>query len=164
MWIVFGTKDASKRVPNGAQVTRHCDACGEEAVFYEKDKTSTFRLYFIDVFDYKKSRVMQCGACGASYGTDELGEKDWAQTVEKKIHQGGEAVGKFATAAGDKLTNLAAKVVNRPPPHPTSRTTPRATPGPDELSADDLAALEEMDDLEMKFRALEEADEKAKKR
>jgi hypothetical protein len=163
MWIVFGTKEASRRVPHGAQVTRHCDACGETAVFYEKDRTSTFRLYFIDVFDYKKSRVMECGACGAHYATDELGsaDVDLATSVEKKLHAGGEALGKLATAVGDKLTDLSAKVVDRPPPRrPEKRPAERDRGGLDDLSDDDKAALEELDEMEMKFRALEDAEKK----
>jgi hypothetical protein len=166
MWIVFGTKDASRRVPNGAQVTRHCDSCGETSVFYEKDRTSTFRLYFIDVFDYKKSRVMECGACGAHYATDELGsgDVDWATTVERKLHAGGEAIGKFASAVGDKLTDLSAKVVDRPMPRRAEKKPDREKAGPDELSDDDKAALEELDDMEMKFRALEKEEAEKKKR
>jgi hypothetical protein len=162
MWIVFGTKDASRRVPNGATVTRHCDACGETAVFYEKDKTSTFRLYFIDVFDYKKSRVMECGACGASYGTDELGDTDWTAAAQEKLKKGGQAIERFASAAESTITNLAAKAVNRPPPvRSADRSTQRERPRQDDLSEDDLAALDELDDLEMKFRKLEaEADQK----
>ena len=161
MWIVFGTKDASRRVPNGAQVTRHCDSCGETSVFYEKDRTSTFRLYFIDVYDYKKSRVMECGACGAHYATDELGshEVPWSTTVEKKLHQGGEAIGKFATSVGDKLTDLSASLVNRPPPRRVDKSPERARPQDDDLSDDDRAALEELDDLEMNVRALEKEDD-----
>ncbi len=163
MWIVFGTKDASRRVPNGAQVTRHCDSCGETSVFYEKDRTSTFRLYFIDVFDYKKSRVMECGACGAHYATDELGsgDVDWATTVEKKLHAGGEAIGKFASAVGDKLTDLSAKVVDRAPPRRDKKPPIEGEKaGLDDLSEDDKAALEELDEMEMKFRALEDAEKK----
>jgi hypothetical protein len=164
MWIVFGTKEASRRVPNGAQVTRHCDACGETSVFYEKDHTSTFRLYFIDIFDYKKSRVMECGACGAHYATDELGshEEPWSTTLEKKLHQGGEAIGKFATSVGEKITDLSASLVNRPPPRRVEKTPERARPhaADDDLSDDDKAALEELDELEMKFRKLEDEDKK----
>jgi hypothetical protein len=73
MWIVFGTGVKAKRVPGGAKVERHCDQCGELASFYEKEVTATFRLYFVDVFDYQRHRVMACGCCGACYATDELG-------------------------------------------------------------------------------------------
>ena len=102
VWIVFGTKEASTRVPGGAQLVRHCDACGETVTFYEKDRTSTFRLYFIDVYDYRKNRVMECGACGAHYATDELGARDdLPTTIEKKLEQGGQAVGRFASSVGE---------------------------------------------------------------
>ncbi len=73
MWIVFGNGVKTTRVPGGARVERHCEQCGELASFYEKEVTSTFRLYFVDIFDYERHRVMACGCCGACYGTDELG-------------------------------------------------------------------------------------------
>jgi hypothetical protein len=73
MWIVFGTNQKTQRVPGGARLERHCDQCGETATFYEKEVTATFQLYLIDVFDYRRHRVMSCGCCGACYATDELG-------------------------------------------------------------------------------------------
>src|SRR5262245_41715131 len=73
MWIVFGNSVKTRRVPGGAKVERACGQCGETATFYEKEVTSTFRLYFMDVFDYQRHRVMACGCCGACYATDELG-------------------------------------------------------------------------------------------
>jgi hypothetical protein len=166
VWIVFGTKEAAKRVPGGAQVVRRCDACGEQATFYEKDLTSTFRLYFIDVFDYRKHRVMQCGACSANFTTDELGarDEDLGTRVEKTLERGADAIGKAATTVGDELTGLAARFVGRPAPkrETPSTTARRRAPEHDDLSDDDLAALRELDDLETKFRALEEQ-EAAKK-
>jgi hypothetical protein len=72
MWIVFGTGVTTRRVPGGLKVERRCAQCGETATFYEKEVTSTFRLYFVDVFDYQRHRVMACGCCSACYATDEL--------------------------------------------------------------------------------------------
>lgn len=53
-WVVVGLKRATERVEGGAQLVR---------------------LYFIDVFDLSRDRVMACGACGAAFVTDELAAK-----------------------------------------------------------------------------------------
>jgi hypothetical protein len=168
MWVIFGTKEATRRVRGGAQVVRHCEGCGEVTTFYEKDVTSTFRLYFIDVFDYRRHRVMACGGCGAHYATDELGARDTdvAATIGKKLEEGSEALGRVASSVGNELTNLASRLVGRPQPEdPPARRSPperRARPAPDaDLSDDDLAAL---DELEAKFRALEAEERKKSQR
>ena len=111
---------------------------------------------------------MECGACGAHYATDGLGahDRDLTGILEKKLHEGGEAIGRFATTVGEKLTDLSAKVVDCPMPRRPARPEPvarsRDHDDDDGLSPDDRAALEELDDLEMKFRALE-AEEKKKR-
>lgn len=168
VWIVFGTKEESRRVPGGASVVRECPSCHEVTTFYEKDMTSTLRLYFIDVYDYKKHRVMQCGACGAHYATDEVHaeDKDDAATIGKKLDEGAGAITRAATAIGEEVTHLAAKLVGRPMPKTRARAArdeePKRTQRSEEpeVDPDDLAAL---DDMEMKFRKLE-AEEEAKKR
>ena len=76
MWIVFGTQTKTERVPNGLRVRRECERCTEEADFFERRVVSTFNLYFLPVFDYRRERVMACGACGALFRTDEHGEPD----------------------------------------------------------------------------------------
>ena len=43
-------------------------------MFYERRAMTKLQLYFIDILDYGKRRVMACGACGELYATDELGE------------------------------------------------------------------------------------------
>ncbi|MCA9621763.1 MAG: hypothetical protein KC731_22220 [Myxococcales bacterium] len=160
VWLIMGTKEHFKRVPGGAQVVRHCDGCGERTTFYEKEKTTTLRLYFLDVFDYGKGQVMQCGACGACYATDEVGTSareprpDLSTRIESGLEQGGRAVSRAAATVGEKLRGLAADAVGRPRP-PAARA-PRPQDDVD-LSDDDFAALDEM---EIKFRALEEADRK----
>lgn len=165
VWVIFGTKEVSKRVPGGAQITRTCDSCGERATFYEKDLTSTLRLYFIDVLDYRTTRVMQCGACGACYGTDELGARDESlvSRLEKRLEEGGQVLGRVASTVGDKLTGLAADAVGRPrpPSAPPPREAPKRPDKPDDLSDDDIAAW---DELEAKFRALEKADDDKRRR
>jgi hypothetical protein len=73
MWIILGNKVQTQRVPNGRRIERRCGACGEVATFYEREVNKTFRLYFVDLFNYETQRVMACGACGEHYATDELG-------------------------------------------------------------------------------------------
>jgi hypothetical protein len=73
MWVILGNKVETQRVPNGRRVERTCTACGETAMFYEREVSKSFRLYFVSVFNYETQRVMACGACGACYATDELG-------------------------------------------------------------------------------------------
>jgi hypothetical protein len=73
MWIVFGNKSQLTWVPNGQKVDGHCTVCHQPTTFYEKQITKTFRLYFVDIFDYRRHRVMACGRCDAYYATDELG-------------------------------------------------------------------------------------------
>ncbi|HEY4122006.1 MAG TPA: hypothetical protein VGM56_29265 [Byssovorax sp.] len=172
MWVIFGTKDASVRVPNGASVTRRCESCGETTTFYEKTRTSTFRLYFIDVYDYKKNRVMECGACGAHYATDELGARDEEPppSIEQRIEKGGKKIEGFAEKVGDAVTGLAAKIVNRPGPPPKRRVDvdvePRASRDADDDGKDvehDLSHDDFADDMEMKFRKLEREEELRKR-
>jgi hypothetical protein len=158
MWIIFGTKHASKRVPHGAQVARHCEACGEDTTFYEKEVTSTFELYFIDVLDYGTRRVMQCGACGTQYATDELGAREPGPTFEERLGQGAGAIGRVAKSVGQELGSLAALAMGRPSPYAGHRRERGAEP--EALDRDDPALL---DDTERRFRELEaEADAEAR--
>ena len=104
MWIVFGNSVKTARVPGGAKVERRCGQCGETATFYEKEITSTFRLYFMDVFDYQRHRVMACGCCGACYATDELGLPAQRDDREGTL---GEGVGRAARRVGDTFERAA---------------------------------------------------------
>ncbi len=144
MWIVFGTQVKTMRVPGGARVDRHCDQCGEHATFYEKEVTSTFRLYFIDVFDYKRHRVMACGCCGACYATDELGMPNTPRLNEEP------AVARSLRASGRR-----GRVRHQ---QPVRRRAPRAR-GREAGEARRAAPEEELDPLEhpmeARFRELE---------
>ncbi len=91
-WIILGHRTKTERVPDGLVVERRCTSCGERATFYERKAVRTFRLYFVDVFDYDAQRVMACGACGALYATDEHGEPSTETASGWR--------GAFATAAG----------------------------------------------------------------
>jgi hypothetical protein len=104
MWIVFGTDQKTQRVPGGARVDRRCESCGETATFYEKEITATFQLYFINLFDYRRHRVMSCGCCGACYATDELGAP---ARREDDIDSIGEGIERAARRAGGYLERAA---------------------------------------------------------
>lgn len=73
MWIILGNKVQTQRVPGGRKVERQCGSCGETTMFYEREVSKSFRLYFVNIFNYETQRVMACGACGEHYATDELG-------------------------------------------------------------------------------------------
>lgn len=73
VWVIIGHRTKTERVQDGLAVERECTSCGEVATFYERRAIRTFRLYFLDVFDYDKQRVMACGACGALFATDDHG-------------------------------------------------------------------------------------------
>jgi hypothetical protein len=155
MWIVFGTRVDARRVPGGLKVERTCGQCGETATFYEKEITSTFRLYFIDVFDYQRHRVMACGCCGACYATDELGApgtrsleeraRPALEGVERAAGRVGEYVERAATAVGSGISSLFSD--ERPAP-PERKAAPRPEPPEDEIDP-----LE--DPVEARFRDLE---------
>jgi Zn ribbon nucleic-acid-binding protein len=146
MWIVFGTGVKTRRVPGGARLDRHCMQCGEHATFYEKEVTATFRLYFVDVFDYQKHRVMACGCCSACYATDELGVPQTGAVTE-----GPTVAGYIERAAGafeDGIASLFGH--DRPAAHaPRHEEEPESTPADDE----EIDPLE--DPMEARFRELE---------
>lgn len=172
-WVVLGLKRATERVEGGAQLVRRCDGCHEETTFYEKEIKSTFRLYFIDVFDFNRDRVMACGACGAAFVTDELASKPRplapTESFEKQLGRGGEAVGRAAAAFGESvgavstevgrglrtgasdmaagLSDIAARVSGKRVGDLARRTLGRresSSPEPD-LSPEELEALRELD-------------------
>lgn len=171
MWIVCGTRVNTQRVPGGAKVDRHCDACGETATFYEKEVTGTFRLYFIDLFDYKKHRVMACGCCGACYATDELGTpaadrparegselSRFGASVERAADRVGEVAERAATAMENTFSRL---VYGKEPTKPSAEDrahddAPAADV--DRADGDDAGSDPLKDDdeaLEARFRELE---------
>jgi hypothetical protein len=154
MWIVFGTGVKTTRVPGGAKVERRCGQCSEVATFYEKEVTATFRLYFVDVFDYRRHRVMACGCCGACYATDELGvpaAQAPADASTRSLGDGldrvGGALGRAAGALGAGISSLFSD------DDATSPAASREEDEAEEPSKDDLDAME--DPLEARFRELE---------
>lgn len=152
MWIVFGNKQKSERVPNGKRVERHCSSCGETAMFYERTSSTKFSLYFIELLEYGKRRVMACGACGELYATDELGSPE-TQSVPEQVFSAAEKTGAQVSAAAKsafgKLTEAAKDGLNRLEGNPA----PPASRARDASLEDPLTSDEE--DLEAKFRDLE---------
>jgi zinc-ribbon family len=153
MWIVFGTKVNARRIPGGLKVEHTCDQCGEAATFYEKEVTSTFRLYFIDVFDYQRHRVMACGCCGACYATDELGAPgtrageqhalpELGARVERVAGQVGEYVERAASAVESGVSSLFSG----------GRVAPRREAPPMEPSEEDEDAAQARRDRERRVR------------
>lgn len=159
MWILFGNKERTERVPNGKSVERHCSACNETAVFYERTASTKFSLYFIELVEYGKRRVMACGACGALYATDELGSPDERTGVDKVMGTVEEAGAKFSSAAKGAFGKLseAAKSglddlgFNRgsAPADPPRRSS---TDFDDPLTSDEEALEAKFRDLEKKYR------------
>jgi hypothetical protein len=177
MWIVFGTGEKTTRVPGGAKVERHCEQCGELASFYEKEIIATFRLYFIDVFDYGRHRVMACGCCGACYATDELGvpatrthEADTRGTLGESAARVAHGVGGYIDRAADAFEAGISSLLSdeRPKVRVSDPATTGAraglaqrgsvekAPGGGDARRDDLDDDDPLaDPLEKRFRVLE---------
>lgn len=182
MWIVFGHKSQLTWVPNGKKIDRRCTSCGETATFYEKQATKTFRLYFTDVFDYQRHRVMACGCCGAYYATDELGAPtnpllddltEAASKAEDYAKRAASATGDYLERANDAFSSLFSGGRPRRSPPPSDTPTP---PLPDKDEGGDIdigpdyrgparsrtsearsaGAGRVDDDMEARFRELEE--------
>lgn len=154
MWIVFGTKAQTTRVAGGAKLERRCLTCGETAMFYEKELVSTFRLYFIDVFDYKRHRVMACGCCGACYATDELGMPG-TRTYGHGEPLLGEQIGRAAGRAGDYVERAASAVQSSLSGLFSDGRRAPTSPLPPRPSLDEEDDLLADDPMEARFRELE---------
>ncbi len=158
MWIVFGTDVKTRRVPGGARVDRECGQCGEPATFYEKEVTATFRLYFIDIFDYRRHRVMACGCCGACYATDELGlpasqagEADALGSLGDRAARAARGMGGYIDRAADALEAGVSNLLSSERPASRVATPKEQVPaGDEELDGDAGIA-----GSEARFRVLE---------
>lgn len=160
MWIVFGNKTELQRVPGGLRVQRLCGACGEWAIFYEKHVTRTFRLYFMDVFDYERHRVMACGCCGVYYATDELGEPSAGgqnlSEIGNGIDRATSAVGGYLERAGSAVEEGLSSLFSG-----RRERAPAPAPRREQLGARhdsdiDTGVGRVDDDMEARFRELEE--------
>lgn len=151
MWILFGNKMQTERVPNGARVERHCGSCNETAMFYERTASTKLSLYFIELVEYGKRRVMACGACGTLYATDELGAPEQATGVEKVMKQAEEAGSKLSSAAKGAFKQLSDAARSG-----FDDVTGGRSPEPAEEKRDFEDPLtSDEEDLESKFRDLE---------
>jgi hypothetical protein len=151
MWIVFGTEVKTKRVPGGAKIERPCTQCGELSPFYEKEVTATFRLYFIDIFDYQRHRVMACGCCGACYATDELGlpgtRADDAASLGERAARAAHGVGGYLDRAANALEAGVSSLLSSE--RPATRSPKEQGPSDSDGGDDDG------DPVEARFRVLE---------
>ena len=157
MWIVFGTDRKTRRVPGGARVERHCEACDETATFYEKEVVATFQLYFINLFDYRRHRVMSCGCCGACYATDELGlparradeTESLGEGLERGARRAGDYLERAASTVGAEISGLFAG------DRAAHRTGSRGAETEEQEARHDDEDDPLADPLEARFRALE---------
>ena len=85
MFIIFGDKHRTEPVPGGREVSRTCSKCGERATFRERVVSKQFRLYFIDMFTHGTHHVLECGACGTAFVTDELAAAQVANDHEGTV-------------------------------------------------------------------------------
>ncbi len=108
VWVIIGHRTRTERVEDGLAVERECASCGELATFYERRAIRTFRLYFLDVFDYDKQRVMACGACGALYATDDHGapSSETAQGWQSALSDAAGSLTDAATKAGAAIAPM----------------------------------------------------------
>jgi hypothetical protein len=152
VWVIIGTRAKSSRVPDGAKVERHCPNCAETTMFYEKEMTDTFRLYFIDIFDISRQRVMACGACGAHYATDEVAtanrprEERLIDRVDRGLMSAGARLGSFVEGAAQSLESGLDELVRGKRPAPPAHTHEES-----EHELDDPL----VDPVEARFRELE---------
>lgn len=108
VWIIIGHRTRTERIEGGLAVERECASCGEAATFYERRAIRTFRLYFLDVFDYDKQRVMACGVCGALYATDDHGapSEETAKGWQGALSSAAGSVTDAATRAGAAIAPM----------------------------------------------------------
>jgi hypothetical protein len=150
MWIVFGNKEKTERVPGGSVVQRHCEQCGETAMFYERQAVSTFQIYFIDILDYGKRTVMACGACGALYATDEVRAAEMKPSLSPVESTIG-SIKNAARAAQARISSEASKLISKPGPSAAEKA-PSEDTFEDPLAEEDRATEARFQELERKYR------------
>ena len=100
VFLIFGDKHRTELVPGGLTVTRECSKCGARASFRERRVSKQFRVYFIDMFTHDTHHVLECGACGTTFVTDEL------QAKQGSNDHSGTVYGHLQEAAGSAATHL----------------------------------------------------------
>lgn len=109
MWVVFGTNTRTEPALGGARAERVCERCGVRATFREHRAIRSFSLYFMPIFDYRKERVMACGACGTLFSTNELGPPDaavsegWEQALSEAGTRARAALEEAAVSVGPAM-------------------------------------------------------------
>ena len=101
MFIIFGDKHRTEPVVDGLRRQMKCPKCGEGTTFRERVISKQFRVYFVDMFTHGTHHVLECGACGTAFVTDELrdrgGGNDHRGTVLgaiQEVARKGQAVGR----------------------------------------------------------------------
>ncbi|MCB9613142.1 MAG: hypothetical protein H6722_11870 [Sandaracinus sp.] len=84
MFVLFGRKAKFRRVSGGRREKRRCPACDATATFVEYDKTSSYSLYFVELFD-DTERVFVCGACGEAMSFDATGAPVLSERERAKL-------------------------------------------------------------------------------
>lgn len=104
MFLIFGDKHRTEPVHGGLRTTRTCERCGVKAEFRERRVSKQFRLYFIEMFTHGTHHVLECGACGTCFVTDELAAKN----RELENDQGGTIYGHLRAATAEAKTRAEA--------------------------------------------------------
>jgi len=107
MFIIFGDKHRTEPVPDGIEQVRTCSKCGTRATFRERRISKQFRLYFLEMFTHGTHHVLECGACGTTFVTDELRAKAVDNDQDGTIygHLRGAAAKAEAFARSDEVTD-----------------------------------------------------------
>ncbi len=133
MFIIFGDKHRTEPLADGLRRQMQCPKCEEHTIFRERVISKQFRLYFIDMFTHGTHHVLECGACGTTFVTDELkarGINDHRGTVlgalqevarkgaeagrelgvGKALEEAGAGVGKALGAAQERVGGLLSRL------------------------------------------------------
>ena len=123
MWIIVGTKTATRPVPGGLSVTRPCATCRAMTTFHEHESQELLRLYFVSLASVGARRVLACGRCGSVVVTDEVGPARRSQegtvvgAIGSALSRGKEAitsgeVGRVAADVGRHASEVAARTAD----------------------------------------------------
>lgn len=137
MFIIFGDKHRTEPLADGLRKRMKYPKCGEDATFRERVISRQFRLYFVEMFTHGTHHVLECGACGTAFVTDEmkarsatndhsgtvlgaiqdvarrgkqLGQEALGGGLGKAIEGTGAEVGKALDAAGQRAQDLLARL------------------------------------------------------
>jgi hypothetical protein len=89
VFVLFGRKAKTRKVPDGRREKRRCPACDATATFVEHEKKSSYSLYFVELFD-DSERVFVCGACGEAMSFDATGAPVFTERERAKLAKAAE--------------------------------------------------------------------------